>query len=276
MREKLGPEHPDTLTCTSNLAAVYRALGQFDQAVPLLEAVVKRQAATLGRQHPDTLRSLANLGANYLAIGRRNEALPLLEEAFRAHPQYPELRWVGEPLLDGYLLAGETAKGVALVRARIASGRPLVPKDSPRLAAGLAQEGQALLKLRAWADAESVLRECLALREKLATDPKSGVVPWQVANARSLLGGALLGQGKHAEAEPLLIQGCEGLKAQERTIPPQGRANLPAALARLVRLYEATDCPQAAAPYRAELARRLTAELHRDLAWPLLWGWPRP
>jgi hypothetical protein len=46
-------------------------------------------------------------------------------------------------------------------------------------------------------------------------------------------------------------------------------------LARLVQLYEAQAKPQAAEPYRAELARRLAAELHRDLAWPLLWGRPR-
>ncbi len=36
----------------------------------------------------------------------------------------------------------------------------------------------------------------------------------------SLLGGALLGQGRYAEAEPLVIGGYEGMKAREAKIPP--------------------------------------------------------
>ena len=39
-------------------------------------------------------------------------------------------------------------------------------------------------------------------------------------NTKSLLGGALLGQKKFAEAEPLLLAGYEGLKLREKTIPP--------------------------------------------------------
>jgi hypothetical protein len=59
-------------------------------------------------------------------------------------------------------------------------------------------------------------------------------------NTRSMLGGALLGQKKYADAEPLLLQGYEGMKQRAARIPPPGRIRLPEAVRRLVALYEAT------------------------------------
>ena len=41
---------------------------------------------------------------------------------------------------------------------------------------------------------------------------------WRTFNARSLLGGSLLGQKKYAEAEPLLLSGYEGMKQREDKI----------------------------------------------------------
>ena len=69
-----------------------------------------------------------------------------------------------------------------------------------------------------------------------------------------MLGGALLGQKRYAEAEPLLVSGYDGMKRLEATIPPQGRDRLTEALQRLVRLYEATNKPAEAARWRATLA----------------------
>ena len=54
-----------------------------------------------------------------------------------------------------------------------------------------------------------------------------------------MLGGALLGQKKLADAEPLLLAGYRGMKEREATIEPGGRVRIPQALERLVKLYEA-------------------------------------
>ena len=48
-----------------------------------------------------------------------------------------------------------------------------------------------------------------------------------------MLGGALLGQKKYAEAEPLLLAGYEGMKQREAKIPPEGKVRLTEALERL-------------------------------------------
>jgi hypothetical protein len=76
-------------------------------------------------------------------------------------------------------------------------------------------------------------------------------------HTQSLLGGALLGQQKYAEAGPLLLQGYEGMKAREKTIPQQGgaEARLPEALNRLIELYAALNKPDEAKKWQAERAK---------------------
>jgi hypothetical protein len=74
-----------------------------------------------------------------------------------------------------------------------------------------------------------------------------------VAQPARLLGGALLGQKKYSDAEPLLLTGVEGLKKDATTIPPQSRSNIAEALARLVELYEATGKADEAAKWKSEL-----------------------
>ena len=69
-----------------------------------------------------------------------------------------------------------------------------------------------------------------------------------------MLGAALLGQEKYADAEPLLLRGYEGVKRREATIPePFRKRRLSESLERLVRLYEAWDKPDEAARWRKAL-----------------------
>ena len=69
------------------------------------------------------------------------------------------------------------------------------------------------------ADAEAALRECLTTLQSKNQDM------WQTFAARSLLGQSLLGQKKYAAAEPLLLQGYEGIKHHQAAIPPQAKSS---------------------------------------------------
>ena len=93
-------------------------------------------------------------------------------------------------------------------------------------------EGLGALRLekKSFTDAEPLLRECLAIREKKEPDA------WTVFYTRSLLGGALLGQKKYADAEPLLLKSYQGMKQREKSIPAQGNMRIPEALDRLIEL----------------------------------------
>ena len=98
-----------------------------------------------------------------------------------------------------------------------------------------------LLKQAKYADAEPLLRECLVIREKELPDH------WLRWNALSMLGEALSGQGKHAEAEPLLIEGYE------KMLPPDPLSfRKREALDRIIALYEAWGKPDKAAEWRAK------------------------
>ena len=57
-REKLGPEHPDTLTSMHNLATAYRAAGRTAEAIELHEETLRLQREQLGLEHPNTLSSM--------------------------------------------------------------------------------------------------------------------------------------------------------------------------------------------------------------------------
>ena len=71
-----------------------------------------------------------------------------------------------------------------------------------------------------------LLSQCLAARQRTAPDA------WTTFHAMSLFGGVLVDQKNYADAEALLLQGYEGMKAREKTIPPQGAG--PSVLAPMV------------------------------------------
>src|SRR5262245_36087266 len=56
-----------------------------------------------------------------------------------------------------------------------------------------------------------------------------------------------------AAAEPLLLQGYEGIKQRADQIPPLGKRRLTEAIERLVRLYEASQQAEKARTWRAKL-----------------------
>jgi hypothetical protein len=112
----------------------------------------------------------------------------------------------------------------------------------------MAELGCCLLHQAKHADAEKHLRESLRIRAKSHPDA------WTTFDIQSMLGDALLGQKKFAEAEPLLLRGCEGLEQRQAKIPARDRAlRLKEALGRLVRLYEATGKMDETARWRKKL-----------------------
>jgi hypothetical protein len=262
MKAKLGADHPDTLTGMNNLATAYGQQNRLDLAIPLFEETLQLKEKKLGRQHPDTLTTLANLGAMYKEAGRLAEASLLLEEAYAAAKKHPRLRVFGTELLDAYVKDGRpTAAVKGLVAELLEDARKRLPQGSPQLAGQLASLGLFLLQVKAFPEAEPLLRECLAIRAKHEPDD------WTTFNAQSLLGGALLGQKKYAEAGPLLLQGYEGMKARAKAIPPQGATRIPEALDRLIELSTATNKPDETKKWQAERAKyahRNTKTPHRN------------
>jgi tRNA A-37 threonylcarbamoyl transferase component Bud32 len=251
---KLGDNHPQTLISRNNLARAVQAAGQVPKAIRLFQRTLNVQEAKLGDEHPDTLTTRNDLALAYQAAGQLDRALPLFEDVLDQAQHTLELG-VANPLTmrfaENYLAALEAkqqyTKAITERQNELIVQRKVFGSDDPRLAAALVQLGSTHLAANQPADAERAFREGLAIRSKKEPDA------WTTFNTKSLLGAALLGEKKYAEAEPLLLDGYEGMKKRQAKIPPQSKIRLTEALEGLVKFYEATGKKDEAAKWRREL-----------------------
>jgi hypothetical protein len=123
------------------------------------------------------------------------------------------------------------------------------PTDRDTLATALAELGRSRLAAGDWSTAEVPLREAQAIRE--AERPQH----WLTAEARSLLGGALLGRKQVAEGVPLLRSGYDGMARSAPGIPLVYRPRLAEALDRLIATGEAAGTKAELAAWKAERAK---------------------
>jgi serine/threonine protein kinase/tetratricopeptide (TPR) repeat protein len=106
----------------------------------------------------------------------------------------------------------------------------------------LAVRSEALMRQDNFAEAEPLLRGCLATRQKALPAGH-----WLIADTLSLLGGAVAGQGRLAEAEPLLLDGYARMKDNPQA--PEERKRQ--ALHRIIQLYESWGKADEAAAWRS-------------------------
>jgi serine/threonine protein kinase/tetratricopeptide (TPR) repeat protein len=243
--------HPDFALTLNNLASLLLVQNELAEAEQLYREALESSRAACPAGHLDIAPFLNNLASFLHAQNKSVEAEPLFCEALEilcaAGPlEHPHLRGVRVQLADLYAKQGNADKAVPLLKVVFETDRALLRKDSPELAMHLAAMSKMLLDLKAWDECEPLLRECLAIREKAEPDA------WTTFNAMSMLGGALLGQKKLADAEPLLLEGYRGMKEREAVIPLVGATRIPEALERLVQLHEATGNTTEAAAWRSK------------------------
>jgi tetratricopeptide (TPR) repeat protein len=216
------------------------------------EETLRLRASTLGIDHPDTLVSRNNLAFAHTISGRWAEAVPLYEDNLRRYesklgPDHPGTLNARNNLANAYEALGRWAAAEPLRRDNLARRREAKNPDSLTIAGELAVLGRNLGEQSKWTEAETTLRECLVIREQAIADH------WLTFNTMSQLGGALLGQRRFAEAEPLIVHGYEGLKRREPAIPPTSRARLREAGDRVIRLYETWNKPEKASEWKTRL-----------------------
>jgi eukaryotic-like serine/threonine-protein kinase len=95
-----------------------------------------------------------------------------------------------------------------------------------------------------FAEAEPLAREVLEFNRKQQPDD------WQRFRAESLLGASLAGQKNYAEAEPLLLDGYQGMLARKDLIDVPDRYHLDRARGWVVQLYQSWGKPAKAAEWR--------------------------
>ena len=124
-----------------------------------------------------------------------------------------------------------------------------LPPSDPTIGEAVAQLVGVLNRLGRPEEAEQSLRDVID-----ALDDVFGPDAFQLAFCRSMLGEALLGQGRYEEAEPHLVESHVVIAATTEgfyTVDSVGR---------LARLYAAWGKPERAKPYRDDFARILSRE----------------
>jgi tetratricopeptide (TPR) repeat protein len=254
MVPRLGPDHPTTLMILDSLAGMYRAFGRTAEAIPLAEQVRATRVMTLGAYHPYTLHTLWNLGLAYQAAGEPEKALALFQQAAAGLEKleftHADAGLIVAILCDQLEERKQFDRADAWRRKWLAAARKRDGPDSAAYARVLADQGEKMLGRKRQTDAEPILRECLAiLQKKMPGD-------WTRFHAQSLLGEALLAQKNYAEAEPVLIEGYDGLKARQGQIPPlYARHHVAEAGKRIVQLYEAWGRAEKVDEWRTKLTK---------------------
>jgi non-specific serine/threonine protein kinase/serine/threonine-protein kinase len=252
---QLGAHDRATLWSKIDLAWYHNQLGRHDLAAAQYVEVQKAFEGNYGRDHPGALWSKSNLALVYRDQGEYARAEPLLREALEKRVA---LQGSDHPvtLSNKFHLAD-----VCYHQRKYDQAVPLLEEVIPAAKVKWGEDHVHTLRImqtlacayRDWgkpAQALPLIEQVLTKREKQEPDA------WTTFYAKAMLGEALLGQKKYADAEPLLVQGYEGMKQREAKIPPQFRdMRIREPLDRLVQLYDAWDKPDQAAKWRKELER---------------------
>jgi eukaryotic-like serine/threonine-protein kinase len=243
----------DTGVLTIRLASLYNDQGRTEEAERLLTEVLRDFRLVYGNDSISTLWATCVLADSYRIQGRYGETETLLSEALNGYRRIfgknsPWTNWAAGRLADCYLGEGQIERaGRIFPEAQEAS--PFAGMEGTDHTIVLNTLARLRLKQRRPADAEHPARRSLAIADERFPDL------WLRFDSLSLLGGAISGQNKYTEAEPMLINGYEGLREREARIPFLRRKTLPAeAGARIVELYEAWGKKDKAAEWRKRLA----------------------
>jgi len=123
----------------------------------------------------------------------------------------------------------------------LAVRRHLLGQENPETIAVAADLALAYRSQGKFVEAEPLAREALDFSRRKQPDD------WRRFRAESLLGASLAGERKYAEAEPLLVEGYQGMVARKEAIAAGDRDHLNLARKWLVQLYESWGKPEKAA-----------------------------
>ncbi len=248
-RRILGPEHPDTLQSMHNLALAFYEQGRYAQAEALLSQTIEIRRRVLGSEHPKTLLSMENLADVYGARAEYALAESLFSRTVEISgrvlgPEHPSTLGTLSEFAQMYQQQSKYGLAETYAAKVLAGRRHSLGPEHPDTMASAADLALAYISQGKFTESEPLAREALEFDRKKQPDD------WQRFRAESLLGASLAGQKKYAEAEPLLLEGYQGMLARKDRIGVPDQYHLDRAREWLVQLYQAWGKPGKAADWR--------------------------
>src|SRR6266567_2192778 len=139
--ERMGNQG-DYATTLNNLAGLYYAQGNYEQAEPLLKRALAICEQVLGPLHPDTAQSLNNLAGLYYAQGNYLQAEPLMKRALAMReqvlgPLHPDTAQSLNNLALLYYAQGNYAQAEPLYQRALATYEQVLGPQHPDTASSL-------------------------------------------------------------------------------------------------------------------------------------------
>jgi serine/threonine protein kinase/tetratricopeptide (TPR) repeat protein len=263
-----GKESPEVAESLTSLAD---ALGHSDGRLAEAEILQREALGIQKRLHtgarPEVVASLENLGLFLQYQGGFPEAESVEREALAMSRELwgdenPEVAMLLGRL--GYLTGnrGNQDEADKLERQALSMRRKVLGNDHPYVAISLDNLAIRLLRAGQLDEAEPLIRECLSIREKKFPGQ------WETFLTRGKLGTILLRQGKYAEAESLLVSGCEGMRQHVDPSSTQSRIDLREAVENLILVNRITGKRDQEPQWRKEITNlyREEAEQSRHAA----------
>ncbi len=255
-RRVRGAEHPTTVLTLDRLAQVFGQQGRFAEAEAMRREVLSIKLRTAGADDAGTGTARMNLAQNLINQNdpaKLPEAERLLTESLATARRVSgersrQANMIRVNLGDLYDGQNRHAEAEAMLRDAVDGLRESPGPTYPMTLTALVSLGDVYLEEHKYAAAEPVLREAVAGRVK--TMPNT----WQRFEAESLLGGALAGQRRFNDAEPLIVGAYQHMRELIASIPAYHRDSLTAAGQRVVDLYTAWGKPSQAAEWRTKVA----------------------
>ena len=248
-REVFGEDHPNVIPMELGVGVWLRATRQYEAAEEHMLRALRIAHENLADDHPQLLEVLANLAALYQDMGDYESAEPMYRETLDI-----QRRVHGE----GHVGMATTANNLASllhVLGRLEESEKLFREvtDVYRAALGpdhywvsISLNSLALIREARgdWERVEEILAECLRIRRRLADPPA-----WSIAEIETIRGAWLTAHGEFAQAERLLLDSLEPLRAHHGN---DGRS-VKATRRRLTELYDVWGKPDQAAEWRARV-----------------------
>ncbi len=245
-RKFWGPDHERTLTSENNLSTILNEEGKWAQSEKIVRRCYDVRLKKSGPENVETTSCLNNLAMTWYFLGQLDEAEDLLRQGAEAmlkahgkdfiytvHVQYVLARVLVDKKI--YKEAEELARSTLERRRKIfAPGHEFIGRS-------LAVLGRILAEQDNPAAAEPLFDEARTLFQKTCPHKKE-----LIADAENWLGAGLVARKLFDQAEPLLVQSYETLKA-EPGVPERHKQ---IARQHLLQLYEASGKPEKAAAWQ--------------------------
>ncbi len=239
-RRQLGPKHAFTLAAMNNLAIACSAQGKYAEAERLDTEALESRRRVLGREYPETLMSMDNLACDYSNLRKYSQAKALFGTTIEIDRR---VMGIQSGLTLGtvsdaafmYQRTGEYALAERYAAEVLTAWRHALGDESAVTMKAAADLLTAQLSQRKFVESQPLARQILTFYEKNRPGE------WRRFYAATLLGGSLAGQKKYSEAEPLLLEGYQGMLAQKDRIAAPDRYYLELAHGWVAQLAKAAE-----------------------------------